>query len=101
MWRIVRADERTGSNQPPLTGACAGVLFTCANAGPRYAMWRWVLDEFYNNDKYASIVYRPFDAGGKKVRTELRGTAGWRWAPILQTPVHSADHCPTSSLAAC
>jgi hypothetical protein len=28
-------------------------------------MWRWLLDEFYNNPKYTDIVYRPFDAGGK------------------------------------
>ena len=26
-----------------------------------------VLDEFYNNPKYSEIVYKPFDAGGKKL----------------------------------
>ena len=29
--------------------------------GPKYAMWRWVLDEFYNNPNYADIVYRIVD----------------------------------------
>ena len=28
---------------------------------------RWVLDEFYNNPKFEQIVYRPFDADGKKL----------------------------------
>jgi hypothetical protein len=32
-----------------------------------YATWRWVLDEFYNNPKFESIIYRPFDAQGKKL----------------------------------
>ena len=32
-----------------------------------YATWRWLLDEFYNNPKFESIIYRPHDAGGKKL----------------------------------
>jgi len=35
--------------------------------GFTYATWRWVLDEFYNNPKFEQIVYRPFDADGKKL----------------------------------
>eukprot|EP01043_Picozoa_sp_COSAG02_P062775 COSAG02_NODE_8745_length_2457_cov_1.449109_2_plen_430_part_00 len=32
-----------------------------------YATWRWLLDEFYNNPKFESIIHRPFDAHGKKL----------------------------------
>jgi hypothetical protein len=34
-------------------------------AGPQYAMWRWVLDEVYNNPDYSDLVHR--NAQGKKV----------------------------------
>ena len=37
------------------------------DGGHAYAMWRWVLDEFYNNPKYSDIIYKPFDADGKKL----------------------------------
>jgi hypothetical protein len=45
------------------TGLCMGTK----QDGAQYAMWRWVLDEFYNNPKFEAIVYRPFDAHGKKL----------------------------------
>ena len=41
----------------------------------RYAMWRWILDEFYNDPKYADIIYQvnvPEDGlGGGVVKKKL------------------------------
>ena len=49
-------------------GMCMGTKKESEPGGDgQYAMWRWVLDEFYGNPLYADIVYRPPDAGGKQL----------------------------------
>lgn len=35
--------------------------------GPNQAMWRWLLDNFYNNPKYSSIVYSRPESPTKKL----------------------------------
>lgn len=46
------------------TAACGGdntkgpVCLGTKDDGSQYAMWRWILDEFYNNPAYADIVYK-------------------------------------------
>ena len=49
-------------------GICMGTKNESKPGGNgQYAMWRWVLDEFYNNPLYGDIIYRPHDANGKKM----------------------------------
>ena len=49
-------------------GICMGTKNESQPGGNgQYAMWRWILDEFYNNPLYEDIIYRPHDANGKKI----------------------------------
>ncbi len=66
-WLALR---REGIHTPsiaawPTTACGSEMCMGTKSDGNNYAMWRWVLDEFYNNPKYESIVYRTPETGKK------------------------------------